>query len=97
MAELNYTKGEWYLNDLHGHFDLRCDCGDGRNIDIAHIWKGIHTHGGIANAHLIASAPNLYEACKGALNMLDAIDHIYPTPKTQQELKEALAKAEGKQ
>ena len=54
-----------------------------------------------ANAHLIAAAPDLYEASKGALADLDSIDElcrvagVHPYARMREDLEKALAKAEG--
>lgn len=51
-----------------------------------------------ANAHLIATAPKLYEACKKVLPFIEAMFEEYPyvVPQMIQVLNQALAKAEGK-
>ncbi len=53
-----------------------------------------------ANAHLIAAAPELYEACKVGLDLVKFVVYEHPdneVAKLQKELIEkALAKAEGR-
>ena len=86
---LNYTKGEWKAV-YHGWVD------DGSKpiwfVETADdVICEIHDK---ANAQLISASPDLYEALKDALNTLDAVDNLYPTPNTQCIIKKALAKAE---
>ena len=87
---MEYTKGEWMLRK------------DGMTVETAHAPCGhvIAMMNGIgdkvqADAHLIASAPDLYEALKEAeqhLIMLGAKSDSY----ARRNIKQALAKAEGK-
>ena len=68
-----------------GEVDISALCDGGADIDEA-----------IANARLIAAAPELYEACLNARERLkDACQHGYVAAKTLQQLDAALAKAEG--
>ena len=50
-----------------------------------------------ANAHLIAAAPELLEACKEALNYVQGHnnDEQYYTPRIERKLEQAIAKAQG--
>lgn len=55
-----------------------------------------------ANAHLIASAPKLLEACKLALKYLykmeaDGIETALPVKTAIQRIEQAISKAEGKE
>jgi len=90
-----YTKGEWKIEDETNIF-----CGD----------KLIATAGGYsdnytspraenkANAHLIASAPDLYEACNQAnwlLGFLSNNEWNTEIIQTREQLRKAIAKAGG--
>jgi len=63
---MNYTKGEWKVGkatDVMGYeTPIYANTDEGRDYEIAtvHIYNGEQ----IANAQLIASAPDLYEALK---------------------------------
>ena len=89
MAELNYTKGEWAashpLNDITTiitpEFLLA-------KIEWGTMVKEPQQR---ANAHLIAAAPELYEALRLLAGSLETKAH----PVYFQMAKEALAKAEG--
>ncbi len=60
---MEYTKGEWKAEQGRIHF----------NISIGHLYYDnpiAKVYYSEANAQLIASAPDLYEACKEAYNLL---------------------------
>jgi len=86
MADLNYTKGEWRIEHypdsqikIHSGFESICGLTyDGKVADEVE-----------ANAHLIAAAPDMYEALK---DVQAGIDHW--TLRKRIDL--ALARAEGK-
>jgi len=99
MAELSYTKGEWKFNRPIIETDntkicvmeephYMPDCGDA-------TWYNGCVENMEANAHLIAAAPDLYEACKA---LIEAVDEDYDIIGYGREMtiREALAKAEGK-
>lgn len=77
----NYTKGEWktYKNAL-GQWAISTD-----TEPIAQVERHY-------NAQLIASAPDLYEACKLALHYIGTSQD----KKARVIVEQALAKAEGK-
>ena len=96
MANSEYTKGEWEL-EQHGDNAMLVVCGDktiartsnGSTIDdLVEI---------IANANLIAAAPDLYEALK-ELNKLQKQGNIkiHGNSKVRDVIRQALSKAEGK-
>lgn len=106
MAELNYTRGEWAKTKLEKDLrdillELVKNIAEVRERkDQPEFNKGLDIfceyEEAIQKILDKTASPSLYKACKDALNMLDAINDIYPTPKTQAVLKEALAKVEGK-
>ena len=86
--EMSYTKGEWRVDRKHIYDE------SGRTLALL-------VDGGYeemeANAHLIAAAPDLYEACNKAWSYF-----MFRPAKTQEmwdilhQLEGAIAKAEGK-
>lgn len=50
----------------------------------------------IANARLIAAAPELLEACKAGLHYLNTHEGGWETPIARDEMNAAIAKAEGR-
>ena len=110
---MKYTKGEWYYNSYDKIF-----CGNvskGEKIDliatISHLGDkslGDEIHGkrakeARANAKLIASAPELLEACKWAKSFLEGLftygglkdEDIEPANKYHKQLEQAIQKAEN--
>lgn len=93
-AKMDYDN-EMSDNIISGRHTIR-DKKEGWNI--ARIWESAPN--GKSNAHLIAAAPDLLEACYNALTdlayYLDEREEDFAIDKTYQELKRAIAKAEGK-
>jgi hypothetical protein len=96
---MEYTKGEWrVVADPLGKFtDIFGEIG----MPITTIThSGMNIGQDIANAHLIAAAPDMYEALKMALDALRALLYEHPDDdigSAQKEvIEKALAKAEGK-
>ena len=89
---MEYTKGEWHYNKALGRIFARIEKPTKQEFlaEVA-IISNDDTQESEANAHLIAAAPLLYEACKRAHRELlhaqweDGLDQI----------EEALAKAKG--
>ena len=80
-----FTKGEWtYCN-----YTRRIKT---KNSYICEMW-GTATEEGLANTKLISAAPDLFEACKQALHILDS-ENIYG--KTRLLIEAAMQKAIGK-
>lgn len=92
---MNYTKGEWkilHVPEAHQPFLIGIGLDD--NHPVATVTKTHFPDEAKANAQLIASAPDLYEALKDLLADTDktgytSVPHIIKAT-------EALAKAEGK-
>jgi len=95
---INYTKGEWKVGkatDAMGYeTPIYANTDEGRDYEIAtvHIYNGEQ----IANAQLIASVPDLYEALKYIIRELDKADIIKANSIFMLMPVQALAKAEGK-
>jgi len=94
-----YTPGPWHV-DMRSIFDIRVNQNADPDICICTlpIWKDEHRTEEIANAHLLAAAPELLEAAK---ELVIRYRHSYEiqggTSKLPelQKLEQAIAKAEG--
>ena len=85
-----FTEGEWYITK-HGITYEVFAKPDAKKL--AYLVAGdIYNKN---NAHLIAAAPDLYEACKKGLELLD-INLEHNRGKVSELLKRATEKAEGK-
>lgn len=110
MVDTKFTPGPWVVGYLKGDVGVADDGKTGGYAKLFDVrgWgyltgKG---HGGLglsegearviqdANAHLIAAAPELYEACREALIMLK---HLNVTGSLIDQVNSALAKARGEQ
>ncbi len=94
---MNYTKGEWTATDLG---EIRGE--DNCLIALAYnLYTGeINNAVSCANAHLIAAAPEMYEALFIGLDLIKQKLYEHPDDKVAQAQKKVidkvLAKAEGK-
>jgi hypothetical protein len=76
-----HTPGPWRLwlsQDDHGAFMLRGDSPESHGEDMLIVQRNIGTPNGdegVANAHLIAAAPMMYEALLDALDVLPDADN----------------------
>ena len=87
---MEYTKGKWYVKDWHTRIEIRCERSVIANLDSSDFTLVEDE----ANAQLIASAPDMYEACEMTLRHLDdGFANGNLSIKTM--LKQALAKAEA--
>ncbi len=95
-----FTKGPWRVGMSNGYpANTVCDSDDGSICTVYGI--PLHTHTSdvidprwvneMANAHLIAAAPELYEALLEAIEQLERNFIVVPEAWTK-----AIAKAEGK-
>ena len=90
---MEYTKGEWKAvetepnNPDSWEYHVTCDVGYKHTVC---------RDANVDNAHLIAAAPDMYEACKQALRTFEA-HKIRPFDPRYLKLSQALAKAEGKE
>jgi len=102
-----HTPGPWkvgqYLGSLSS-FHVHMDAGDkGRGIDVVEAVAGITTEQRLANARLIAAAPELLETLSKTLKTIEeALAYGYLPAGTEQELeaqaseiRSAIAKATG--
>ncbi|MBA7574724.1 hypothetical protein ES708_16539 [subsurface metagenome] len=94
---INYTKGEWKLvQPASGQIEVLGLTGMVASIKLNSL---IQPKEMLANAQLIASAPDLYEALKALTNDAQASPkiNVWEIPySTIQDAIKALAKAEGK-
>lgn len=95
-----FTKGKWkVVHEFNVEADNRrgvASCGYSNNDDSDNTTKE-----NIANAHLIAAAPDLYEACMECVDCLNVgkVDYqrmLQFQERTKPMLLRAIAKAEGK-
>jgi len=90
MSDAKFTKGPWMAWQPRGDESVPVRT-DGLGITIAYAHQGAITNAR-ANAHLIAAAPELYDACCEALIMLK---HLNVTGSLIDQVDSALAKARG--
>lgn len=91
---MEYTEGEWEVGKTPplSNWVVGVDLKDPMKMDVV-----ANLYANEADAHLIASAPDLYEACKEAENFFILMKAYIPAHgNTLKLLQEALAKAEGK-
>jgi hypothetical protein len=102
---MEYTKGTWKLQWKARGNDIEAIIKPGENALVATTWFGeqyrIHEAESIANAHLIAAAPDMYEALKAVVEMLDPFKTevqkaLMLHEKVEILILKALTKAEGK-
>jgi len=99
-----YTKGEWWIDKGDFGYTVKAEQSivkgfdDDNDIEIAELNTYLDNESEvIANAQLIASAPDLYEACKEASEWLVLMEAYIPLHSLILDgLNKALAKAEGK-
>jgi hypothetical protein len=96
---MNYTKGEWKVKDDRPHFSIQV----GRqNIASISSLNNMLNDEKLANAHLIAAAPEMYEALRELSEITHDLGLGDGTPDPQIEAsnkkaRQALAKAEGRE
>ncbi|KKL83493.1 hypothetical protein LCGC14_1974220 [marine sediment metagenome] len=94
-----YDKGEWkYSEDREGNPGVGLYfLGEMSRIHaiIAKVF-GKDREEAEANAHLIAAAPAMYEALKGARDRLELLNDKTEGFRLEMQIQQALAKAEGK-
>jgi len=101
---MNYTKGEWQftLNTDKKHSEIDIFSQEGKGVKyigtINAIW--LSNEEKLANAHLIAAAPDMYEALEDIIKQAEK-SHMMLPPDLADSIKvfgkQALAKAEGKE
>ena len=73
-------------------------CDDSDNVDLEHTGRSHAVPQTLANAQLIAAAPEMYEACKLALDFFITFDSTRKVVSALSlQLNEAVAKAEGRE
>ena len=84
VKEMNYTKGEWLIAEEDRNF-VYCLCNAGINTFSLLVQGGYDNNNKRtskeeleANAHLIASAPLMYEALKEADNLIKLARQYFP-------------------
>lgn len=100
MNMADFTKGPWSIGSDIISIKIESECQDVAEINRPEDPRDIsHATEVVANAHLIAAAPDMYEALKELVGIIDgywedndreAIDGF-----TSQPAKAAIAKAEG--
>ncbi len=100
---MKHTSGPWHVEnvslDKFHHWSVVTDRPDEGDGDV--VCDVVDLNGGEFNAHLIAAAPDLYEACKDAKDKLDEwrVSPAHGDNKLVfmafQKLEAAIAKAEG--
>ena len=89
---MEYTKREWKtVKEGNGYWKIYGE----NDSEVAVAYNAKTDKVLEANAHLIAAAPDMYEALKEGLKLLD-INLEYNRGKVSELLRQALAKAEGK-
>ena len=110
----DFTKGPWSIgdtNELRNREDAVGVRSEGDGV-VAYVWRdGSMEECGAANASLIASAPDMYDALKAILGFFESGEFVrdtsndfeqgwhlrmIPVVKSIADAKDALAKAEGK-
>jgi len=105
---MTHTPGPWRIDPVHRRF-ARLDITYYDNVyedtvDVATAWNGsgMTNDEHRANANLIAAAPEMYEALKEWQSLRDDTelstnDYLLRRDALQEDINNALAKAEGKQ
>ena len=100
---MNYTKGEWTREEVNDQLICLKELRDGAYYYIAEIWQpnGMPDEEYEANAHLIAAAPDMYEALKMLVYDIRKEDaasaKVWGLLHTADKLDRILTKAEGKE
>ena len=96
---MNYTKGEWRVND---DLIVNAITQTGRTAEIAAIAATVYPEEEWANANLISAAPDMYEALKEMMAGQEigiedgrVVIRATPSPESILKAQRALAKAEG--
>ena len=91
---MEYTKGEWKVEEVGDCSLIMMD----NQTCVARTFKTYYpTEAEEANAHLIAAAPEIYEALKRLMEALEEHGSVHNDVRIAYNLtKPALAKAEGK-
>lgn len=94
---MNYTKGKWKADYTGSHLVSVMCPGTAEVVAICGKPKWITDRDTqIANAHLIASAPYMYEALKSLLKVYQISEDNYDHIESWKNALKAISKAEGK-
>lgn len=93
---MNYTKGSWYIEENDENEEIGPYRIESQSVTIAGDVSGIGIEAQ-ANASLISAAPDMYEALKQALKIIEAEPEACGIYKANAQLiKNAILKAEGR-
>lgn len=87
-----HTPGPWTWSECG---DCWLEGGDGSTIMHVDVDGNTCVYRGEPNAHLIAAAPDLLEACQTALVTLNINRRVIQIPQLEEKLRAAIQKAEG--
>ena len=73
MSEAKFTKGEWVVTTCGSNVSVWCDSNSITSAESFNYPDDAHRNEILANAHLIAAAPNLYRRLERARDMLISI------------------------
>ena len=92
MSDTKWTPGPWRIGRYHHVVLPNPDCqkSEGGGEGICHVYGDAHKR--VANSHLIAAAPELYEALEDALHFMESVG---PPRYVRMQCESALAKARG--
>ena len=91
MTDTKHTPGPWTISDEIGEMNGRIIYDE--EYGIGEAWDLNGNPENAANAHLIAAAPDLFEALESLLSELDFTE-TYPFP-SEAKARAAIAKAKG--
>ena len=89
----NHDGGPWVVTHPFGDGN---DVETAEGVPIAHVYEGVQPDKDLANARLIAAAPELLEACKGILADYGPQEDAHLSHERVVALRAAIAKATGK-
>lgn len=92
---MSTTPGPWITRSPNGRIGVYTQSGcKVAAVEAPHMIRALERDGRSGNAYLIAAAPDLLAACKAAYKFLGG---LAANPAIGNPLREAIAKAEGKQ
>lgn len=93
----SHTPGPWFVSEFAGALIVRADLGDGESVDVAALMDEGSTEDVTieANARLIAAAPELLDALRRSLWLIE-VEHKLDGQHITRDARAAIAKAEGR-